>query len=87
MSVTDLTEKELRLTAALYARTGDILEHVERTGKLPDTIKAGGGMAIGMRVVIQERGTDITLTEKEQKVYDAIVREGRLPGGAVRLAE
>jgi hypothetical protein len=33
-----------------------------------------------------ERGTDPTLTPDERLVYEAILREGRLPGGAVRLA-
>jgi hypothetical protein len=40
---------------------------------------------IPMNLVLRERGTDPTLTENEQLVYDAIVREHRLPGGAVRL--
>jgi len=40
-----------------------------------------------MRVIIERRGTDITLTEKEKLIYDAIIREGRLPGGSVQLVE
>ena len=38
-----------------------------------------------MRLAIERRGTDPTLTEDEQLAYDAILRKGRLPGGAVRL--
>ena len=40
-----------------------------------------------MRLVIEERGTDLELTEDERLVYEAIIREGRLPGGAVRLLD
>jgi len=81
--LSDLAEKELKLTAAVYAKHGTAA-HLRRTGKLPDRI---GGMwsVIPMRLVIEERGTDLTLRPDEQLIYDAIVREGRLPGGSVRL--
>ena len=81
--LSDLTERELKLTAALYARMGAV-PHLRETGRLPDSI---GGLwnVIPMRLVLKERGTDPTLTQDEQLVYDAILREGRLPGGAVRL--
>jgi hypothetical protein len=32
-----------------------------------------------MRLIIEERGTDLTLTANEQPVYDALIREGWLP--------
>ena len=79
----ELTEQELKLTAALYAKRG-AADHVKRTGKLPQSIGTGG-MHIGMRLLIEERGRDIILTAQEQLVYDAIKRKRRLPGGAVRL--
>ena len=82
----ELSEKELKLTAALYTEMKGVLAHVKKTGKLPKTIYNGGAQ-IGMRLLIEERGRDITLTEDEQLVYDAILREGRLPGGSVRLVE
>ena len=81
----DLTERELRLTAAVYARMG-AARHLRQTGRLPDQI-GGAWNIIAMRVVLRERGTDPTLTPDEQLVFDAILREGRLPGGAVRLVE
>jgi hypothetical protein len=81
----DLTERELRLTAAVYARLG-AARHLRQTGRLPDQI-GGAWNIIAMRVVLRERGTDPTLTPDEQLVFDAIIREGRLPGGAVRLVE
>lgn len=82
--LSDLGEKELKLTAAVYAKHG-AAEHLRATGKLPARI---GGMwsAIPMRIVIKERGTDLTLTPDEQLIYDALILEGSLPGGSVRLA-
>jgi len=77
------SERELKVTAVLYARLGAVA-HLRETGRLADRI---GGMQnyIPMNLVLRERGTDPTLTEEEQLVYEAIVREHRLPGGAVRL--
>ncbi len=80
------TKREVKLTAALYASRSWILEHVRATGRLPERFTLGGGV-IGMRLLIEARGTDITLTPDEQLVYEAILREGRLPGGGVRLVE
>ena len=77
------SERELKVTAVIYVRLGAVA-HLRETGRLADRI---GGMwnSIPMNLVLRERGTDPTLTEEEQLVYDAIVREHRLPGGAIRL--
>ncbi len=77
------SERELKVTAVLYVRLGAVA-HLRETGRLADRI---GGMhnCIPMNLVLRERGTDPTLTAEERLVYDAIVREHRLPGGAVRL--
>ena len=77
------SERELKVTAVLYARLG-AGAHLRETGRLADRI---GGMhnCIPMNLVLRERGTDPTLTAEERLVYDAIVREHRLPGGAIRL--
>ncbi len=83
--MSDLTERELKLTAAIYAKHG-AARHLRETGKLPDVI-GGPWSVIPMRHVIEERGTDIELTEDERLIYDALLREGRLPGGAVRLVD
>ncbi|MCI0534810.1 MAG: hypothetical protein L0Z50_06255 [Verrucomicrobiales bacterium] len=80
------SKRELKLTAALYAKMRGVLEHVRRTGKLPDKIE-NGGAHIGMRLLIQKRGTNITLTDDEQLIYDAIIREERLPRGGVVLVD
>jgi hypothetical protein len=80
------SEKELKLTAAVYASRAAVVETIRETGKLPETIELGG-FPIATNVIIRQRGTDITLSEDEQLVYDAILRERRLPGGSVRLVE
>ena len=81
--INDLTLRELKLTAILYARHG-AAKHLQETGKLPDRV-GGPWSVIPTRLILEERGTDPTLTPDEQLVYDAILREQRLPGGAIRL--
>ncbi len=78
------SERELRLTAAVYARHNGVTEHVRRTGRLPKRI-GGAWSVLVMNAVIKERGTDFELTPEEQVIYDTIVREQRLPGGSVVL--
>jgi hypothetical protein len=80
------SEKELKLTAAVYATRDEVIEIIRKTGKLPETIELGG-FPTAANVIIRQRGTDIILSEDEQLVYDAILHERRLPGGSVRLAE
>jgi hypothetical protein len=84
MANRDISEKELKLTAAVYATAQWVVDLVRETGKLPESIPTGG-LHIAANVIIRRRGEDITLTEDEQLVFDAIVREGRLPGGSVVL--
>ena len=83
--VSRLTDRELRLTAAVYALHG-AARHLRETGSLPARI---GGLCsvIPMRLVIEARGVDLELTEDERLVYEAIIREGRLVGGAVRVLD
>lgn len=82
---TEFTDAELKLTAAVYTRHG-AATYLKEHGRLPDNI-GGSWNVIPMRLGAQERGRDLTLTEDEQLVYDAILREARLPGGVMRLAE
>ena len=81
----DLTARELKLTAILYTKLG-ASKVLRNTGTLPDEI-GGNWNWVPMNVVMRERGGDdpLTLTDDERLVYDAIVREGRLPGGALLL--
>jgi len=80
----EYTEQELTLTAAIYATQGWVAETIKQTGKLPEDIP-NGGFHIAMNVIIRQRETDITLDANEEIVYQAILRERRLPGGSVRL--
>ncbi|MDI9548852.1 MAG: hypothetical protein QM346_14775 [Chloroflexota bacterium] len=84
MAPKEYSDAEIKLTAALYAKRSGVVDHIRTTGRLPDEIPSGG-MGIAMQKLINRRGRDITLTPDEQLVYDAILREKRLPGGGVRL--
>ncbi len=84
MEKAELSDKEIKLTAAVYANSKKVVDYVRETGHLPETIP-NGGFNIGANVIIRQRGEDITLTEDEQLVYEAILRDGRLPGGSVIL--
>ncbi|GIW23969.1 hypothetical protein [Meiothermus sp.] len=80
-----ISDREIRLTAVVYARLG-VVPYLRAHGRLPDRI-GGPWNIIPMRLVIEERGTDPELTDDEQLVYEAILREGRLPGGSVVLLD
>lgn len=79
-----IIDRELRLTAALYAGRPGVVKHLKETGRLPATIDMGG-VTIQSRLLIEGRGIDIELTPDETLVYEAILREGRLPGGHISL--
>jgi hypothetical protein len=85
-----VNERELKLTAALYTLKNGVLDHVKRTGTLPEHIPTGGS-EIAMRLLIERRGTDITLDADEKLVFRAVVQavleSKRLPGGSVQLIE
>ena len=81
------TDREVKLTAAIYATIKGVAEHVRAHGRMPDTF-GHGGLGIAMNHIIRERGTDLTLTEDEQLIYEAILRERRMPaGGAILIDE
>lgn len=78
--------KQLKLTAALYASRFGVVAHVRCSGILPHHFDLGGGH-IGLRLLIERRGTDIDLSPDEKLVYDAIIREKRTPGGSAILVD
>lgn len=80
--VPTISDRELRITAAMYAARPGVAQHLKETGKLPARINMGGGH-IQSRVLIRNRGLDIELRPDEKLVYEAILRERRLPGGHV----
>ena len=80
-----MSERERRLTAAIYAQIPGVLAHVQREGRLPRPIVGGGSCAreIGVRVLVNVRGIDIELSEEERLVYGAIGGEKDAPEGWV----
>jgi hypothetical protein len=52
-----------------------------RTGPL----KAADGAEIGLRVLVQERGIDIELSENERLVFDALMASAETPAGCAVL--
>ena len=76
----------LKMTAALYAPRREVVEHVRRHGRLPEAInRAGFPTTFG--VILRWHGTDLILSEPEQFVQDALLRDGRRPGGWVCVFE
>lgn len=61
-----------------------MVAHLKKTGMLPEVIH-DAGFATGLRITIETRGREPELSEDEYLVYEAILREKRLPGGAARL--
>ncbi len=76
---------ELRLTAAVYTLLG-AASYLKEHGRLPDRI-GGPWNYLPANYMIQQRGTDFELDEDERPVYEAILREHRLPGGSMVLVD
>ena len=79
-----LSERELKLTAALYARLG--AHRRMRRGRVP-RLADDGCHWVPVQEIVRERGVDLSLTPDEQVVYDAFCRAGRVNGGSVRVME
>jgi hypothetical protein len=75
-----MDDRGLRLTAAVYAAQG-VADLIRQHGHLPRVIEDDGWWMVP--ALIGARGVDLRLTADEQLVYDALRREGRLPGVAV----
>ncbi len=84
MKLHKYTEQELRFTAVVYASRPQIVDHVRSKGKLPAKIELNG-FPIAPKFIARRRGLDPVLSEDEQLVFDAILREKRLPAGGVIL--
>jgi len=79
-----LSERDLRLTAALYAHFGAAQQ--VRRGKMP-RIDDDGCHWVPVQEIVRTRGVDLQLTADEQLIYDAFCRSGRVPGGSVRVMD
>ena len=80
-----MSDRERKLTAAIYAQLSGVVDQVRRNGKLPPRMTAARGAEIGLRVLVQERGLDIELSENERLVFDAITASGDAPAGCAVL--
>ena len=80
-----MSDRERKLTAAIYAQLSGVVDHVRRHGKLPPRMTPARGAEIGLRVLVQERGVDIDLSETERIVFDAITASGETPAGCAVL--
>jgi virulence-associated protein VagC len=70
-TILDEENRNIKLTAALYASRPGVLEHLKLKGRLPKQIDFSGA-EIAARLLIEKRGRDITLTPDEKLVYDAL---------------
>ena len=87
MKIHKYTEREVKLTAILYATREDVVRHVPlKLESLPEIIPLGG-FPTAMNVLLRRRGLETTLTEDELLVLKAIQTEKVLPGGGVILVE
>lgn len=86
MSENKVPLKSLKMTAAMYAKRKEVVDYVKEHGVLPEKINTAGFPAL-FGHILHHRGVDLELTEKEQLVFDAILRSGRLPGGMVNVIE
>jgi len=86
MKIHKYTERELKLTAILYATRGEVVAHVASTGKLPAEIPLGG-FPTAMNFLLRRRGLNSPLSKSEMLVFEAIERDKLLPGGGIILVE
>lgn len=84
MKLHKYTEQELRFTAVAYASRPSIVVCVRSNGRLPSKIELDG-FPIVPKFIARRRGLDPVLSKDEQLVFDAILREKRLPAGGVIL--
>ncbi len=81
----EIGNRALRLTAAVYTLLG-AATYLKEHGRLPERV-GGPWNYLPANYIIEQRGLDFELTEDEQLVYEAILRERRLPGGSAVLLD
>jgi hypothetical protein len=86
MKTRKYTELEVKLTAILYATRTEVIQHVQKTGKLPANIPLGG-FPTAMNVLLKRRGLSTPLTSEELLVLEAIKAGKLLPAGGVILVD
>jgi hypothetical protein len=78
MSAHKYTERELKFTAVIYASRSEIVEYIRKNGKLPARVPLGG-FPTAMNLFAVKHGTEVELSEEAGLVFDAILKERRLP--------
>jgi hypothetical protein len=80
-----MSERERKLTAAIYAQLPGVLAHVKKEGRLPPKMRPAGGAELRLRVLVEQRGIDIELSKNERAVFEAIGLVGEVTAGRVVL--
>ena len=86
MNEKKLPIKSLKMTAAMYAKRKEVVDYVKEHGVLPEVINTAGFPAM-FGHILHHRGIDLELTEKEQMIFDAILKSNWLPGGMAKVIE
>lgn len=86
MSEKKLPIKSIKMTAAVYATGEGVVDYVKKHGMLPKKIKSAGFPHV-FGHILHTRGVDLVLTEREQLVFDAIMRGSPLVAGMVNVIE
>jgi len=86
MSEKKLPIKSLKMTAAVYATGKGVVDYVKKHGVLPKKMKSGGFPHV-FGHILHTRGVDLELTEREQIVFEALLRGSPLVGGMVKVID
>ena len=86
MSEKKLPIKSLKMTAAVYATGEGVVNYVKKHGVLPKKMKSGGFPHV-FGHILHTRGVDLELTEREQIVFEALLRGSPLVGGMVKVID
>jgi hypothetical protein len=77
-----MSERERRLTAAVYADLPGVVEHVGREGRLPERVPAAGP-ELRLRAIVVRRGIDVVLSPEEKEILDALAADADTARGRV----
>jgi hypothetical protein len=69
-----MSDRERKLTAAVFAQLPDVVDHVRSERRLPPYVRGGGREAM-LRSVIDRRGFDLELSALERDVYAVLGAE------------
>jgi hypothetical protein len=73
-----MSERERKLTAAVFAQLPDVVDHVRRKRCVPSHVR-GGGRETMLRAVIDRRDFDLELSALEREVYAVLGAAAEVP--------